>query len=122
VHHRYITDNQTLTSTGFEADNGFCPFCHLFYATLGFILTQIQAALLGLLDETRSVTLTVEDRIAQAASAFGKETFSRKDYQNVLKGISTATASRDLSYGVNAGLLKRMGDRRTAVYHFTARI
>jgi len=76
---------------------------------------------LGVLDETRSVTLTVEDRIAQAASAFGKETFSRKDYQNVFKGIATATASRDLSYGANAGLLKRMGDRRTTVDYFTVR-
>ena len=85
---------------------------------IAFILEQIQTALLGLLNETRSVTLTVEDRIAQAASAFGSETFSRKDYQDVFKGISTATASRDLSYGVNAGLLKRMGNRRTTVYHF----
>ena len=85
---------------------------------IAFILEQIQTALLGLLNETRSVTLTVEDRIAQAASACGSETFSRKDYQDVFKGISTATASRDLSYGVNAGLLKRTGNRRTTVYHF----
>jgi len=88
---------------------------------IAFMLTQLQTALLGLLAETRSVTLTVEDRIAQAGTAFGKVTFTRKDYQNVFKGISTATASRDLSYGVNAGLLKRTGDRRTSVYRFTAR-
>jgi len=41
-----------------------------------------------------------------------------KDYQNIFKSISTATASRDLSYGFENGLLGRIGDKRTAVYRF----
>jgi len=40
--------------------------------------------------------------------------------QNLLKTISTATASRDLHQGVKMGLLKRSGDKRTSVYQFKA--
>jgi len=40
--------------------------------------------------------------------------------QNLLKTISTATASRDLHQDVKMGLLKRSGDKRTSVYQFNA--
>jgi Fic family protein len=36
--------------------------------------------------------------------------------RNLLKTISTATASRDLKQGVEKGLLKPSGDKRTSVY------
>ena len=39
--------------------------------------------------------------------------------QAIFKTISTATASRDLQFGVQAGLLKKTGDKRTARYRFT---
>ena len=87
--------------------------CNVFVA---FILAQIEQSLKQLLDETRGVTLTVKQRLEIARTAFGAESFSRKDYQNLLKTISTATASRDLHQGVKMGLLKRSGDKRTAVY------
>jgi len=89
--------------------------CTVFVA---FILAQIEKSLKQLIEETRSVTFTSENRLGIARNAFGKKTFSRKDYQNLLKTISTATASRDLHQGVKTGLLRRTGDKRTAVYQF----
>jgi Fic family protein len=83
-----------------------------------FILTQIKKSLEQLIEETRGVTLTAENRLGIANAAFGEKTFSRKDYQNLLKTISTATASRDLHQGVKLDLLKRSGDKRTSVYQF----
>ena len=85
---------------------------------VSFILAQIEKSLKQLIEETRGVTLTAENRLEVARTAFGEKTFSRKDYQNLLKTISTATASRDLRQGVELGLLKRSGEKRTAVYFF----
>jgi Fic family protein len=89
--------------------------CTMFVA---FILAQIEKSLKQLIEETRGVTLTAEKRLEIARTAFGDKSFSRKDYQNRLKTISTATASRDLHQGVELGLLKRTGVKRTAVYCF----
>jgi Fic family protein len=89
--------------------------CTVFVA---FILAQIEKSLKQLIEETRGVTLTAGNRLGIARTAFGKKTFSRKEYQNLLKTISTATASRDLHRGVMMGLLKRSGDKRTSVYQF----
>ena len=89
--------------------------CTVFVA---FILTQIEKSLKQLIEETRGVTLTAEKRLGIARTALGGKTFSRKDYQNLLKTISTATASRDLHQGVKMNLLKRSGDKRTSVYQF----
>jgi len=85
---------------------------------IAFILSQIRRSLHKLDEETRGVTLTAENRLGVARTAFGETTFSRKEYQNLLKSISTATASRDLHRGVEMGLLKRTGDKRTSVYRF----
>jgi Fic family protein len=85
---------------------------------VAFILAQIENSLRQLIEETRGVTLTAEKRLEIARAAFGDKTFSRKDYQNLLKTISTATASRDLRQGVELDRLKRSGDKRTAVYCF----
>ena len=83
-----------------------------------FIVKQIEKALKQLIEETRGVSLTADKRLEIARTSFGEKTFSRKDYQNLLKTISTATASRDLQLGVKMGFLKRSGDRRTSVYRF----
>ncbi|MBW2366345.1 MAG: Fic family protein [Deltaproteobacteria bacterium] len=89
--------------------------CTVFVA---FILTQLARTLEQLIEDTRGVTLTAENRLGIAQGVFGKELFSRKDYQNLLKTISAPTASRDLKQGVKKGLLKRSGDKRTTVYRF----
>jgi len=42
--------------------------------------------------------------------------FSRKDYMEVFKDISTATASRDLQEGVKSGVFEKEGDKRNTIY------
>jgi Fic family protein len=86
---------------------------------IAFIIAQIQSSLEHLLTETRSVVLTASDRLEFAKSVFAEALFSRKDYQNCFKNISSATASRDLQHGVALGLLQRFGDKRTALYTYT---
>ncbi|MCX6128146.1 MAG: Fic family protein, partial [Proteobacteria bacterium] len=44
--------------------------------------------------------------------------FSRKDYMGLIKNISTATASRDLSEGIELNELTRSGDKVKARYLF----
>jgi cell filamentation protein, protein adenylyltransferase len=88
---------------------------------IAFILEQLHRSLAQLLEETRSVTPTADDRLAFAGSVFAAGEFSRKDYQNRIKNISSATASRDLQHGVAIGWLQRSGDKRTAVYRFVQR-
>ena len=46
----------------------------------------------------------------------GKSEFSRKDYMNLFKEISPATASRDLKKGVDNGLFKKRGDKTKTIY------
>jgi hypothetical protein len=41
-----------------------------------------------------------------------------QDYLKLFKTLSTATASRDLKWGVESGLLTKTGDERLAVYKF----
>jgi Fic family protein len=93
--------------------------CTIFVA---LILTQIEKTLHLLVEETRGVSLSPEDRLGIARSAFSENIFSRKDYQTLIKTISTATASRDLQQGVKQGLLNRSGDKRTSVYRFNSDI
>ncbi len=109
-----IRENQQEYYRALAKSDDSCD-CTVFVA---FILTQIEKSLKQLIEETRGVTLTAENRLEIARPAFGEKTFSRKNYQNLLKTISTATASRDLHQGVKRDLLKRSGDKRTSVYQF----
>ena len=59
-----------------------------------------------------------EQRMRIARGLFKDQTFSRKQYLQLLKTISPVTASRDLKWGVDTSALARTGDRRTAVYGF----
>lgn len=43
--------------------------------------------------------------------------FTRKDYLRMFPKISTATATRDLRKGVEAGILTRKGNDRLAIYY-----
>ena len=45
-----------------------------------------------------------------------EDEFSRKDYLDFFKEISTATASRDLKNAVESGLIEKNGDKKTTVY------
>ena len=42
--------------------------------------------------------------------------FSRKDYLNIFKELSTASASRDLKKGVELGYFEKTGDKKLTIY------
>jgi Fic family protein len=42
--------------------------------------------------------------------------FTRKDYLNYFKDLSTATASRDLKKAVETGIISKYGDKKTTIY------
>ena len=79
--------------------------------------------MLGIIDESlatlldyNSRTLKDNERLEYFISQ-GKSTFSRKEYMNLFKEISSATASRDLKKGVENGLLEKTGDKTTTIYN-----
>ncbi|GAA4900336.1 Fic family protein [Flaviramulus aquimarinus] len=60
-------------------------------------------------------TLSEKDRLEYFVS-LSKTEFSRKDYMNVFKAISSATASRDLKQGLELNLFKKIGEKNKTVY------
>jgi len=83
-----------------------------------FMLEQVRRSLKFVWENSVAVTPSLEQRLSIASEFFGANLFSRKDYVQLLKTISSVTASRDLASGVGTGLLTRQGDKRTAVYRF----
>ncbi len=61
---------------------------------------------------------TQETRILNAKKKLGKKLFTRKDYTALYKSLSTATASRDLQFGVKQKILKKSGNQATTRYRF----
>ena len=66
----------------------------------------------------QNVNLTSQDRIDIFKEKIGKSKFNRQDYMRHFKNISTATASRDLKFAVETGILDKSGDKRTTSYKF----
>jgi Fic family protein len=76
--------------------------------------------ILEALQNYRSVTSpTINDsrsRVGYAKDNLSDKWFSRKDYMDVFKDVSTATASRDLLLGVEEGILKKRGTKNQTYY------
>jgi len=68
------------------------------------------------LTATQRTQLNDEERIQYFIDNFEGSEFSRKDYLNLFKDISTSTASRDLNKGVKDGMFEKDGDDRTTKY------
>jgi Fic family protein len=85
---------------------------------LVFMLEQLEQSLSQFFEEFRPARTDASTRLSTAAAHFGAGSFSRKDYMAVHKGISQATASRDLRAGVAGGALIVRGDKATARYVF----
>lgn len=81
---------------------------------LEYMLGVIDASLEDLLSFSNR-SLNTLDRLSYFVS-LDKADFSRKDYMNIFKDISSATASRDLKEGIEQGLFSRSGEKRNAVY------
>ncbi len=81
---------------------------------IDFMLETVNESLEELLKE-RSGPISGQDRINLFLSNCKTE-FSRKDYMNYFKTISSATASRDLQFAVELGLIKKFGDKNKTTY------
>lgn len=81
-------------------------------------MLQILLQALEELLKTQNRNLTVNDRIELFKVIIGKREFYRKEYLQNFKEISTATASRDLKWAVENGILKKSGDKRFTRYQF----
>jgi Fic family protein len=79
-----------------------------------YMLNVIDNSLYTMLDFKSRIMVT-EDRLSYF-SEIGESEFSRKDYMNVFKEISSATASRDLKKGVELGLFEKEGDKTKTIY------
>jgi Fic family protein len=79
-----------------------------------YVLGVIEKSFIELLDFNNRI-LSDTDRLDYFLST-GKEEFTRKDYMNVFKDISTATASRDLKKGVVMNLIEKTGNKNQTIY------
>lgn len=83
-----------------------------------FMLEIILRALNDFFNNIKTEPIDTKARITKAKEYFKTKTFTRKDYLNLFKTISTATASRDLKYCVEKKLAHKSGDKRLATYRF----
>lgn len=79
-----------------------------------YMFGVIDKSLTELLDFNNRIFTDV-DRLEYFIS-LGKKEFTRKDYMNVFKNISSATASRDLKKGVEMNLFNRVGTKNNTIY------
>jgi Fic family protein len=84
--------------------------------------TKFIEYMLGVIDDSISElldfnnrTLNEKDRLEYYIS-LDKTEFTRKDYMDVFKDISSATASRDLKKGVELNLFQKIGEKNKTVY------
>ncbi|HXH76014.1 MAG TPA: Fic family protein [Bacteriovoracaceae bacterium] len=85
-------------------------------AFIEFSLELILIAVKEFKNVYRPSKITGVDRVRLALETFGKSGFTRKEYLNLHKDISTATASRDLASAVGGKILVRLGDKALATY------
>lgn len=83
-----------------------------------FMLEIIKQATLDFAKEVKPKHQTSAMRIEMAKERFGKKEFTRKDYLVMFDHISTATASRDLLFGVKSNILNKRGEKSLTKYKF----
>lgn len=81
---------------------------------LEYMLNVINDSLHNMLD-FKSRIMSSENRLTYFSEVCEDE-FNRKDYMNVFKDISSATASRDLKRGVELGIFDKEGDKTKTIY------
>lgn len=87
-------------------------------AFVDFSLGIIHEALEQFISSFIPKPLTADERLTRAKEHFSRQTFSRKDYRELFKTLSTATASRDLKQASDNGLVKKSGDKALTLYRF----
>lgn len=86
-------------------------------AFIEFMLEIILESLEELLN-IQNVNLTNIDRINLFKSVVKDDYFTRKEYLKNFREISSATASRDLSYAVENGVIDKFGDKNKTRYRY----
>ena len=81
-----------------------------------FMLHIIKAALQEMSADIIGIIHTTADRLREACLYFKAQAFARKDYMQLFKSISSATASRDLKEGVKSGWLENIGAGNQSKY------
>ena len=81
-----------------------------------YLLGKIKLSLTELVDTQRD-NFTETERLNYFLDQIVITDFTRRDYLRLFPKISTATATRDLRKGVEAGILTRKGNDRLARYH-----
>ena len=79
-----------------------------------YMLNVIDSSINKLLDFNNR-TLSEQDRLEYFIS-LNKSEFSRKDYMDVFKDISSSTASRDLKNGLELNLFEKVGEKNKTKY------
>ena len=80
--------------------------------------------MLRVIDQSLESILTYNNRILKDTDrlehfiSLGIHSFTRKDYMNVFKNLSSATASRDLKKGVELKMFKSIGNKNKTEYIF----
>lgn len=87
-------------------------------AFVEFALRMIRQSMADFLDALRPLPQTAVTRLEQAKAQYSDHAFARKNYVQLHKTISTATASRDLQQGVADGILEKSGEKAQTVYRF----
>lgn len=82
-----------------------------------YMLSLVNDALEALLNNTVSINMNQDDRLKHFCT-LNMNSFTRKDYMQVFKHLSSASASRDLKAGLEIGLFTKSGDKRLTTYHF----
>ncbi len=86
-----------------------------------FVEFSCALILVALENYRKSTNISLKDstsRLGYAKKKLQNTLFARKDYLNLFKNISTATASRDLKFGLDNGLLKHKGTKNQSLYHY----
>ena len=83
-------------------------------AFIEYMLNVIHTSISELLDFNNR-TLSAKDRLAYYVT-LNKTEFTRKDYMDTFKDISSATASRDLKKGAELGLFEKIGEKNKTIY------
>lgn len=79
-----------------------------------YMLGVIEKSLDGLLNYNNRILKDV-DRLDYFLK-LGKKEFTRKDYMNIFKDLSSATASRDLKKGLELNLFESIGNLNKTIY------
>jgi len=79
-----------------------------------YMLNVIDTSISDLL-KYNNRTMNEKDRLDYFIS-LNKSEFSRKDYMDIFKDISSATASRDLKKGLEIEIFEKIGERNKTIY------